>query len=144
IDRISKDGFGIGFELLEYQAGDLFWSEQSLTDFQQRPAALRFDDERELFLLRFSRSASDQAFDGIDRALREECTHPIRGSTDYRIAGFREINHGRRQPGSISVSDQDWKAGIHHPDQGVRCSEINPDDITHKLINFAEIISIGR
>src|SRR3984957_13070532 len=71
IDRISETQFGFGFELLENQAGDLLRLHQTLTDFQHRAATLRGDCKRKVFFLGFSRSASDQAFDGIKRALRE-------------------------------------------------------------------------
>src|SRR5271165_6313866 len=136
IYRTPEARFGIGFELLQNKAGNFFGVEQSIADFQQHAAVLGSHRKGKIFLLRLSGPAPDKTFHRIQSPLRHQCAHPICRSSDYGITALRNVNHGRSQSRSLAIGNQDRKTRIHDAYQRVRCSEVYPNDVSHKSVKI--------
>ena len=76
------------------------------------------------------RSVPDRTGDG---ALRVRQPRPLCRSPDHcrRPVLWREVDDRGRQALAFAIGQQDWKAAIDDPHQGVRRAEVNTDNLAH-------------
>ena len=82
-----------------------------------------------LFRSDFAVPAAHEALDGVDRPLGVGDRLPLGRFADERFALFGERHDTGREPVSLLVGNDLRLLALHHGDDGVRRSQIDPDNL---------------
>ena len=131
--RGTEEALGIALELAENERGNFRRGEGLLAEFDaQNFAGLQIFGEAEReelqFVLNVFNSASHEAFDRVDGALRGFDQRIARGIADDGLIVLVERHHRRHQIRAVFAGNDDRAVPLHERHERVRGAEIDADD----------------